>query len=70
MYYCCDRRDRAASAQKIHTVAASSNRNHPPRSLCLIAFSRHVLMGAILPAHTVHGESCIHRKANQEVQHY
>jgi len=52
LLYCCDRKAWAASAQKLHTVAASNNRDHIPWSLynyCL--FTPHTIyMGVILRA--------------------
>jgi len=56
---------------KLHTVAASNNRDHLMRSLRYCLFMPHIY-GVILRAHPVHGESHIHamwitHNANGEV---
>jgi len=48
----------------LHTVAASNNRNHLTRSL-YYCFPRHMYMGVILRAYSVHAESHIQRNANR-----
>jgi len=53
---------------KLHTVAASNNRNHMPWSLYYcFACSHHIYMEAVLRAHPVRGESHIQRNASGEI---
>jgi len=40
----CDRKARAASAQSLHTVAASNNRDHMPWTLYYCLFAPHVVL--------------------------
>ena len=51
---------------KLHTVEASNNRDHMPRSLCYCLFSPRIYI-VVLRAHPVRGESQIPRKATEEV---
>ena len=51
---------------KLHTVAASNNRDHPTRSL-YYCFAPHIYIGVILRAHPVRGESHIQRNVTREV---
>jgi len=52
---------------KLHTVAASNNRDHAPRSLYYCLFSCHIYMGVVLHAHSVRGEPHIQHNASIEV---
>jgi len=49
---------------KLHTVAASNNRDHPARSLYYCLFVPHIC-GVFLRAHSVHGEPCISAQHQQ-----
>ena len=55
---------------KLHTMAASKNRDHMPWSLYYIARSCHIYIGGIVRAHPVRGESRIQRNANREFLHF
>ena len=48
---------------KLHTMAASNNRDHATSSL-FIAWSRHKYIGVVLRAHSVRGEPRIQRNAS------
>jgi len=50
---------------KLHTVAASNNRDHPTRSLYYCLFAPH-MYGIVLRAHSVRGEPPIQRNASGE----
>jgi len=63
---CCDRKDRAESAQSF-TLWRQTTIEITCRDHCIIACSRHIYMGVILRAHPVRGESHIQRNANGEV---
>jgi len=52
---------------KLHTVAASNNRDHPTRSLYYFLFAPHIYLGFVLRAHSLWGESHIQRYANREI---
>ena len=49
---------------KLHTMAASNNRDHPTRSLYYCLFAPHIY-SVFLHAHSVRGESHIQRNANR-----
>ena len=51
---------------KLHTVAASNNRDHMPRSLYYCLFAPHTY-GVVLHAHSIHGEPHIQHNASGEV---
>ena len=64
------RKDRAASTQKLCTVAASNNGDHPMKTLynCLFARPSHIYMGmCVFCVHSVRSESHIQRHAKWEV---
>ena len=52
---------------KLHTVAASNNRDHMPWSLYYSLFVPHIYMWVVLHTHPIRGESHIQRNANWEV---
>ena len=49
--FCCDQKARAACAQKLHTVAASNNRDHMPWSLLLLVHTTHIYIWVFFFAH-------------------
>ena len=51
---------------KLHTVAATNNRNHTPQSLCYCLSAPHIY-GVALRAHSICGELRIQHNANLEV---
>ena len=51
---------------KLHTVAASNNSSHSPRSLYFCLFAPHICI-VVLRAHPVRGETRIQRNATGEV---
>ena len=64
--YCCDRKSPGSMCAKLHTVAASNNRDHVPQSLhyCLFVPCIYIV---VLRTHPAHGESHIQRNATGEV---
>jgi len=64
--FCCDQKAQAASAQSF-TLWQQATIEITCHDHSIIACSRHIYMGVILPAHPVRGESHIQCNANWEV---
>ena len=63
---CCHPKSTSGMCTKLHTVAASNNRDHAPQSLYYCLFVPRIYI-VVLRAHPVHGESHIQRNATREV---
>ena len=67
MDYCCDRKSPRGKCTKLHTVAASKNRDHAPRSLYYCLFAPLIYGCCSSRTFPVRGEPRIQRNANREV---